>query len=92
MYIPMTIINAAAANIAIKFGARGMCTSVVTACATGTNSIGDAYRHIKDGYADIFCDPTKKCIVLITCLEENDDAQIVYIGYLSRVEPYENEE
>ena len=53
MYIPMTIINAAAANIAIKFGARGMCTSVVTACATGTNSIGDAYRHIKDGYADI---------------------------------------
>ena len=53
MYIPMTIINAAAANIAIKFGARGMCTSVVTACATGANSIGDAYRHIKDGYADI---------------------------------------
>lgn len=53
MYIPMTIINAAAANIAIKFGARGMCTSAVTACATGTNSIGDAYRHIKHGYADI---------------------------------------
>lgn len=53
MYIPMTIINAAAANIAIKFGARGMCTSAVTACATATNNIGDAYRHIKHGYADI---------------------------------------
>ena len=53
LYIPMMIINATAANIAIKFGARGMCTSVVTACATGTNNIGDAYRHIKHGYADI---------------------------------------
>lgn len=53
MYIPMTIINAAAANIAIKYGARGMCTSAVTACATATNNIGDAYRHIKHGYADI---------------------------------------
>ncbi len=53
MYIPMTIINAAAANIAIKFGARGMCTSAVTACATATNNIGDAFRHIKHGYADV---------------------------------------
>ena len=52
----------------------------------------ESYVIKKDGYADIYCDPTKKCIVLITCLEENDDAQIVYIGYLSRVEPYENEE
>lgn len=53
MYIPMTIINAAAANIAIKYGARGTCTSVVTACATGTNNIGDAFRYIKHGYADV---------------------------------------
>ena len=53
MYIPMTIINTAAANIAIKYGARGTCTSVVTACATGTNNIGDAFRYIKHGYADV---------------------------------------
>ncbi len=53
MYVPMAIINAVGANIAIKYGARGMCTSVVTACATGTNSIGDAFRHIKHGYADV---------------------------------------
>ena len=53
MYIPMTIINAAAANIAIKYGTRATCTSAVTACATGTNNIGDAFRYIKDGYADI---------------------------------------
>ena len=53
MYIPMTIINAGAASIAIKYGARGTCTSAVTACATGTNNIGDAFRHIKHGYADV---------------------------------------
>ncbi len=53
MYIPMTIINAAAAQIAIKYNARGICTSAVTACASGTNNIGDAFRHIKHGYADV---------------------------------------
>ena len=41
MYIPMAIINAVAANVAIKYNSRGICTSAVTACATGTN-IGDA--------------------------------------------------
>ena len=53
MYIPMTIINAAAANIAIKYQAKAACTSAVTACATGTNNIGDAFRYIKHGYADV---------------------------------------
>ncbi|MGL5692903.1 MAG: beta-ketoacyl-ACP synthase II [Peptostreptococcaceae bacterium] len=53
MYIPMTIINAAAANIAIKYTANATCTSAVTACATGTNNIGDAFRYIKHGYADV---------------------------------------
>ncbi|MEQ8153427.1 MAG: beta-ketoacyl-ACP synthase II [Clostridiaceae bacterium] len=53
LYIPMTIINIAAGNVAIRFGAKGICTSVVTACASGTNSIGEAYRNIKYGYCDI---------------------------------------
>lgn len=53
MYIPMTIINAAAANIAIKYEAKATCTSAVTACASGTNNIGDAFRYIKHGYADV---------------------------------------
>ena len=53
MYIPMTIINAVAANIAIKYDAKATCTSAVTACATGTNNIGDAFRYIKHGYADV---------------------------------------
>ncbi|WP_138205280.1 beta-ketoacyl-ACP synthase II [Haloimpatiens lingqiaonensis] len=51
--IPMLIGNMAAGNIAIKFGAKGLCTTVVTACATGTNAIGDAFRLIEHGYADI---------------------------------------
>lgn len=51
--IPMIITNMAAGNIAIEFGAQAMCTNVVTACATGNNCIGDAYRYLKHGYADI---------------------------------------
>lgn len=51
-FIPMTIINLVAGNIAIRYGAKGPCTSMVTACATGNNNIGEAYRLIKHGYAD----------------------------------------
>lgn len=51
--IPAGIINLVAGNIAIKYGAKGICESVVTACATGISSIGDAYRNIKHGYSDI---------------------------------------
>ena len=52
LFIPMMIGNLAAGNIAIKFGAKGSCVPVVTACATGTDAIGQAYRAIKHGYAD----------------------------------------
>ncbi|HEY5575163.1 MAG TPA: beta-ketoacyl-ACP synthase II, partial [Clostridiaceae bacterium] len=53
LFIPMIISNMAAGNVAIKFEARGICTTVVTACATGTNAIGEAYRMIQYGTADI---------------------------------------
>ena len=53
LFIPMAIINMAAGHIAIKFGARGTCTATVTACATSTNCIGEAFRNIKHGYSDI---------------------------------------
>lgn len=52
-FIPMSISNMAAGHIAIKYGFHGICTSVVTACASGTNAIGDAFRQIKDGYHDV---------------------------------------
>lgn len=52
LFIPMMISNLAAGNIAIRFGAKGSCIAVTTACATGTDAIGSAYRSIKHGYAD----------------------------------------
>lgn len=53
MYIPMCIGNMAAGNIAIDIGAKGESYSMVTACASGTHSIGEAYRMIKHGYQDM---------------------------------------
>lgn len=50
---PMVLGNMAAANVAMQFGCRGKCIDVVTACATGTNSIGEAYRSILHGEADV---------------------------------------
>ena len=62
-FIPMCISNMAAGQIAIKYGLMGMCSCVVTACAAGTNAIGDSYRHIKDGYADMMiCGGAEACI------------------------------
>ena len=52
-YIPMTISNMAAGNIAIKLGFKGMCTCVVTACASSNNAIGDSFHRIRDGYAEV---------------------------------------
>lgn len=52
-FIPMMIGNMAAAQIAIKFGARGVNQNVVTACASSTNAIGDALRYIQYGDCDV---------------------------------------
>ncbi len=51
--VPMMITNMAAGKISIKYGLRGMSKSVVTACATGAHSIGDAMRAIQIGDADV---------------------------------------
>ena len=52
LFIPTMIANIGAGNVAIAHNAKGVCLPVVTACATGTHSIGEAYRAIKHGYAD----------------------------------------
>ena len=52
LFIPMMIPNIAGGNIAIKYDAQGPCLTHVSACATGTNSIGEAYLAIKYGRAD----------------------------------------
>jgi len=51
-FIPMLIVNLASGQISIKFGAKGPNSAVATACATGSNSIGDAYKIIQRGDAD----------------------------------------
>lgn len=52
LFIPMMISNMASGEVAIKYNAQGVCLPIVTACATGTHSIGEAFRAIKHGYAD----------------------------------------
>ena len=52
-FIPTSIINIAAGNIAIKYGIHGPATASVTACASATNTIGDAFRSLRDGYLDV---------------------------------------
>lgn len=67
MFITMTIGNMAAGNIAIRIGAKGVCEDIVTACSTGTNCIGRAFRDIKHGYLDV-------------CLAGGAEAAICEIG------------
>ena len=62
-FVPMSIANMAAAQIAIRFGLKGICTCPVTACAGGTNAVGDAFHYIRDGYADgMLCGGTEAAI------------------------------
>ncbi|MBE5926282.1 MAG: beta-ketoacyl-[acyl-carrier-protein] synthase II [Lachnospiraceae bacterium] len=62
-FIPASISNMAAGRIAIEHGIHGMCNSVVTACAGGTNAVGDSFRYIKDGYAEVMlCGGTESSI------------------------------
>lgn len=53
LMVPLMISNMAAGNVSIQLGFRGKCTNVVTACASGTNCIGDAFRAIQYNDADI---------------------------------------
>ena len=52
MFIPMGIANMATGNVAIDLGLKGESVAMVTACASGTHSIGESYRMIKHGYQD----------------------------------------
>lgn len=53
MFIPMSIANMAAGNVAIEFGFKGESVSLVTACSSSTHAIGEAYKTIKHGYEDV---------------------------------------
>lgn len=62
-FIPAAISNMAAGRIAIEHDLHGMCSCVVTACAGGSNAVGDAFRHVRDGYAEVMlCGGAESCI------------------------------
>lgn len=62
-FIPMLIINLASGHISIRYGAKGPNSAAVTACASGSHSIGDAFRLIQRGYADaMIAGGTESCI------------------------------
>ncbi len=63
LMVPLMISNMAAGNVSIQLGLKGKCTNVVTACASGTNCIGDAFRAIQYDDADIMvAGGTESCI------------------------------
>lgn len=63
LLVPLMIPNMAAGNVSILFGLKGKCLNIVTACATGTHSIGEAYRAIQWGEADVMvCGGTEAAI------------------------------
>lgn len=62
-FVPMSIANMAAAQIAIRFGLHGICSCPVTACAGGSNAVGDAFHRIRDGYETVMlCGGAESCI------------------------------
>ena len=62
-FVPMSIGNMAAGQVAIRFGLKGICSCPTTACAGGTNAIGDAFHRVRDGYEDLMlCGGTESCI------------------------------
>lgn len=84
LMVPMMISNMAAGNVSIQFGLKGKSINCVTACATGTNSIGEAYRTIQYGDADVMvAGGTESCITYVgvagfgalTALTSSDDPE-----------------
>ncbi len=63
MMIPNFIANMAAGNVAIDLGCKGKCTNVVTACATGSHCIGDSFREVAYGMADIMVCGGTECAI-----------------------------
>lgn len=83
-FIPMMIANLAAGQISITFGLKGPSSCVVTACATGTNNIGDAFRLVQRGEADVMVAGGTEasvsgaavagfCSMKALCSDHNDD-------------------
>lgn len=90
LMVPLMISNMAAGNISIQLGFQGKCTNVVTACASGTNCIGDALRAIQYGDADVMlAGGAESCIcptgvagfTSLTALSTSEDARRASIPF-----------
>ena len=67
LLVPMVMPNAVAGNLAIKFSAKGPCFGTVSACASGTHGIGEAFRNIKHGYADVLLAGSSESVFTPVC-------------------------
>lgn len=90
MLVPMMISNMASGNVAIAYGLKGKCIDVVTACATGTNSIGEACRYIQWGEADVMvaggaespiCETNVAGFISMTALSHSEDPKRASIPF-----------
>lgn len=90
LMVPLMISNMAAGNVSIQLGLKGKCTNVVTACASGTNCIGDALRAIQYGDAEVmFAGGAESCIcptgvagfTALTALTESEDPKRASIPF-----------
>ena len=67
LLVPMVMPNAVAGNLAIRFNAKGTCFGVVSACASGTHSVGEAFRNIKYGYSDVILAGSAESVFTPVC-------------------------
>ena len=93
LFIPTMISNMVSGNLSIRYGLRGECISVVTACATGSHCVGEAYRAIKHGYLDAALaggteeSVTRTCIAgfgKLGALSDSDDPQAASLPFDER--------
>lgn len=92
-FVPMMIGNMAAGNIAIRCNAQGPCLPVVTACATSSHAIGEAFRAVKYGYADAIIAGGAEATIIplavagfsnMKALSENDDPDAASLPFDAR--------
>ena len=67
LLVPMVMPNAVGGNLAIKYNAKGTCFGIVSACASGTHSIGEAFRNIKHGYSDVLLAGSAESVFTSVC-------------------------
>ena len=79
-YIPMTIANIAAGQIAIEHGLRGDCSCIVSACASSAHAIGEAMRHIRHGYADVVVCGGSEATVIPLAMGGFTSMQALHLG------------